>query len=432
VDPGRRVYVRRINITGNSRTRDEVVRRELRQMEGSVFSAEKIKRSKERVDRLGFFSEVNVETPPVPGTPDQVDVNLEVKEKSTGSLLFGAGFSQVEKLTINASVSENNIFGSGNSLTAQVNSGRINRTLVLSFTNPYINEDGLGRGFDIYQRNLDVSTLSTGAYKTLTRGGGVRFSIPVTETDSVSLGTAFERTELSIFDTSPQQYKAFADKFGQKYDTWRTDLGWARDTRDSIIYPTRGRLQRLYGDIGLPGADLTYYRLNYQQQWLTPLYGDIALSLNGEAGYAKGYRGKDLPFFKNFYAGGVGSIRGFQTSSLGPRSAITDPRTGLPLSGTEGLGDSVGGNRRIVGNLEVLFPMPGVKDKSVRPSLFIDGGNVFGPEQKITAGDFRYSAGLAVSWLSPVGPLKFSLARPLKKQLGDREERFQFQLGTVF
>ncbi|MEY4729458.1 MAG: outer membrane protein assembly factor BamA [Pseudomonadota bacterium] len=432
VDPGKRVYVRRINITGNSRTRDEVVRRELRQMEGSVFSSEKIKRSKERVDRLGFFSEVNVETPAVPATSDQVDLNVEVKEKSTGSLLFGAGFSQVEKLTINASVSENNIFGSGNSLTAQVNSGRINRTLVLSYTNPYVNEDGLGRGFDIYQRNLDVSTLSTGAYKTVTRGGGVRFTIPVTETDSVSLGNAYERTELSIFSTSPQQYRAFAEKFGEKYDTWRADLGWARDTRDSIIYPTRGRLQRLYGDIGLPGGDLTYYRANYQQQWLTPLYGDIALSLNGEVGYAKGYRGKDLPFFKNFYAGGVGSIRGYQTSSLGPRGSLTDPRTGLPLSNTDGLGESVGGNRRFIGNLEILFPMPGVKDKSVRPSIFIDGGNVFGPEQKISTSDFRYSVGAAMSWLSPVGPLKFSLARPLKKQLGDREERFQFQLGTVF
>jgi outer membrane protein insertion porin family len=432
VDPGKRVYVRRINITGNSRTRDEVVRRELRQMEGSVFSSQKISRSKERVDRLGFFSEVNVETPAVPGTQDQVDVNLDVKEKSTGSLLFGAGFSKVEKLVINASVSENNIFGSGNSLTAQINSGTINRTLVLAYTNPYVNEDGLGRGFDLYQRNLDVSTLSTGAYKTLTRGGGVRFAIPVTETDSVSLGTAYEKTELSIFSTSPQQYRAFANKFGEKYDTWRADLGWARDSRDSIIYPTRGRLQRLYGDVGLPGADLTYYRINYQQQWLTPLYGDIALSLNGEAGYAKGYRGKDLPFFKNFYAGGVGSIRGFQTSSLGPRGAITDARTGLPLSGTDGLGESVGGNRRFVGNLEILFPMPGVKDKSVRPSIFVDGGNVFGPEQKISASDFRYSAGLAISWLSPVGPLKFSIARPFKKEFGDREERFQFQLGQVF
>lgn len=432
VDPGKRAYVRRINITGNSRTRDEVVRRELRQMEGSVFSSEKVRRSKERVDRLGFFSEVNVETPAVPGTPDQVDVNLDVKEKSTGSLLFGAGFSKVEKLTINASVSENNIFGSGNSLTAQINSGTVNRTLVLSYTNPYVNEDGLGRGFDIYQRNLDVSTLSTGAYKTVTRGGGIRFILPVTETDSVSLGTAYEKTALTVFTTSPQQYKAFAEKFGEKYDTWRGDLGWARDTRDSIIYPTRGRLQRLYGDIGLPGADLTYYRINYQQQWLTPLYGDIALSLNGEAGYAKGYRGKELPFFKNFYAGGVGSIRGFQTSSLGPRGSVSDGRTGLPLSGTDGLGESVGGNRRVVGNLEVLFPMPGVKDKSVRPSIFIDGGNVFGPEQKVSAKDFRYSVGVAMSWLSPVGPLKFSLARPLKKEPGDREERFQFQLGTVF
>ncbi len=432
VDPGKRVYVRRINISGNSRTRDEVVRREMRQVEGSVFSSEKIKRSKERIDRLGFFSEVNVETPPVPGTADQVDMNVDVKEKSTGSLLFGAGFSKVEKLVINASVSENNIFGSGNALTAQVNSGTINRTLVLSYTNPYVTEDGLGRGFDIYQRNLDVSTLSTGAYKTKTRGGGVRFSIPVTETDSISLGNAYESTELSIFDSSPQQYKAFASKFGSKYSTWRADLGWARDTRDSILYPTKGRLQRLYGDIGLPGADLTYYRANYQQQWLTPIYGDISLSLNGEAGYAKGFRGKDLPFFKNFYAGGVGSIRGFQTSSLGPRGAIPDPRTGLPLSGTEGTGDSVGGNRRFVGNAEILFPMPGVKDKSVRLSAFVDGGNVFGVEQKISAGDFRFSTGIAVSWLSPVGPLKFSLARPIKRLPTDKEERFQFQLGTIF
>jgi outer membrane protein insertion porin family len=421
IDPGRRVYVRRINISGNTRTQDVVIRRELRQMESGWYSGDKIARSKQRLDRTSFFSEVNVETPPVPGTADQVDVNINVTERQTGSLTFGAGFSSAEKLVLSASVSQSNIFGTGNQLSVQVNSGRINKVYSLSFTNPYFTPDGISLGYDIYRRNTDYSVLSTGNYNTGTTGVGIRFGLPVTEENFVNLGLAVERTSVDIFDTTftPQRIVDFVNKNGSKFDTLRGSVSFARDTRDSVFYPTRGLLQEMGTEVGLPGGDLKYYKLRYRNQYLYPATSWLSISLNGELGYANGYSGQELPFFKNFYLGGVSSVRGYETSSLGPR----DPVTGAFL----------GGNRSILFNAEALFPFPGVKqDKSVRLSAFVDGGQVFGKDEKVQLGELRYSAGLAVSWYSPVGPLKFSIAQPLKKKEGDKPQRFQFQLGTFF
>ena len=419
IDPGRRVYVRRINISGNSRTQDEVVRRELRQVEGGWYSGEKIARSKQRLDRTSFFSEVNVETPPVTGTSDQVDVNINVTERQTGSITFGAGYSSSDKLVLSGSISQSNIFGTGNQLSLQINSGRINKVYALSFTNPYFTPDGVSFGYDLYRRDSDFSVLSTGNYSTRTTGAGVRFGLPVTETDFVNFGLAGERTKLGISTSSPQRIQNFVINNGETFDTLRGSISWSRDTRDSVFYPTSGRLQELGSELGLPGGDLKYYKLRYRQQWLYPATSWLTVSLNGELGYADGYGGKDLPFFKNFYLGGVGSVRGYGTSSLGPRDPVTN--------------DFLGGNRSILFNAEVLFPIPGIKqDKSVRFSTFVDGGNVFGKDEKISLGELRYSAGIAVSWFSPVGPLKFSIAQPLRKKEGDKVERFQFQLGTFF
>jgi outer membrane protein insertion porin family len=418
VDAGRRVYIRRINIVGNQRTRDEVIRRELRQLESSWYSVEKINRSKERIDRTGFFEDVNIETPAVPGSQDQVDLNVTLKEKNTGQLQFGVGYSQLERFTISTSVSQANIFGSGNQLSLAVNSGSVNKTYALSYLNPYWSVDGVSRGFDIYRRDLDTSTLAIGSYTSKTEGLGVRFGVPITEYNNVNFGLGYERTKLGLNAISPQRYIDFVNLFGYSTDTLRGSLGFASDTRDSIFYPTRGSLYEFGVEGGLPGADLKYYRATYHQQWLRPVYGNIVLALNGEVGVAGGYGGKPLPFFKNFYAGGVDSIRGFQTSTLGPKDTN---------------GDALGGTKRIVGNVELLFPMPGVKsDKSVRLSGFLDVGNVFAKDEKINASEMRASVGIAVSWYSPVGPLKFSLAKPLKKMQDDKIERFQFLLGRVF
>ncbi|MEO6022434.1 MAG: outer membrane protein assembly factor BamA [Burkholderiales bacterium] len=421
VDPGRRVYVRRINITGNVKTRDEVIRREMRQFEGGWLSAEKVSRSRDRVDKLGFFSEVNVETPAVPGTTDQVDVNVSVVERSTGSIQVGAGYSDIDKVVLSASISQNNVFGTGNQVSAQVNSGRTNRAYVLSYTNPYYTVDGVSRGFDLYHRINDTFKLSNvDHYKIKTTGAGVRYGVPVTETDTVNLGIAYERSNIEVVaGDSPQRYLDYVSEFGEKNSTIRADVGWARDTRNSFFYPTKGNYQRIYGEIGLPGADLTYYKLNYQHQWFIPISSAFTLLLNGELGYGKGYSKHDeLPFFRNFYGGGVSSVRGFATSSLGPKDKD---------------GRALGGNRRIVGSAELLFPLPGVKDeKSVRLSLFTDAGNVYGNGEKFALGELRYSGGIALSWFSPIGPLKLSFGVPIKRKPEDKVERFQFLLGTVF
>jgi len=418
VDPGRRVYVRRINVQGNSRTRDEVVRRELRQLEAGWYSVDKINRSKERLERTGYFEDITVETPAVPGTNDQVDLNVTVKERNTGSLQFGVGYSSADKLTVSASVSQANIFGSGNQLSFRINNGSISKVYEVSYLNPYWTVDGISRGFDLYVRDLNTASLSTGEYQSTATGGGVRFGVPVTEYDAINFGFGYERNDLKLDAFSPQRYLDYVNTFGSRSNTVRGTFGFGRDTRDSIYFPSRGYLLEAGAEVGLPGGDVKFWRLQTRGQWLQPIWGPIVLSVNGEFGMADGYGGKPLPFFKNFYAGGVDSIRGFEQSSLGPRDTN---------------GDFVGGNRRVVGNVELLFPMPGVKtDKSVRLSVFADIGNVFGAFEEMKFGDLRSSVGIGVSWFSPVGPLKFSLAKPLKQKPEDKVERFQFLLGRVF
>ena len=280
--------------------------------------------------------------------------------------------------------------------------------------------DGVSRGFDLYHRINDTTELSNiDHYKIKTSGAGIRYGIPVTETDTINFGLAYERSDISLVSDSPQRYFDYVDTFGEKNTTIKGDIGWARDTRNSFFYPTKGNYQRVYGEFGLPGGDLNYYKLNYQHQWFIPMTDVFTLLLNGEVGYGGGYRNNnELPFFKNFYGGGVSSVRGFATSSLGPKD--NDNR-------------ALGGDRRVVGSMELFFPLPRVKDdKSVRLSVFVDAGNVYGKGEKFDVGEFRYSTGLALTWFSPIGPLKLSYGIPVKRKPGDRIERFQFQLGTVF
>ncbi len=418
IDPGRRVYVRRINISGNNRSRDEVIRREMRQLEGAYYDSDKIQKSKQRLDRLGYFTDVEVETPPVPGTSDQVDVNFKVKEKPTGAITVGAGFSSTEKLILSGSITQENIFGSGKHLSLQVSTSKINRNIGLSYTNPYYTVDGVSRGFDIYDRHTDASMLGLGYYTTNTVGGGVRYGVPLTEVDNLGLGLGFESTKLGIDTFSPQRYLDFVNIFGNANTAIPGTIGWIRDQRDNALVPTRGEILRANLEAGLPGGTLQYYKLTGQAQWFYPLTRTYTFMLNGEIGTAGGMGGKPLPFYKNFYAGGVTSVRGYDAYSLGPR----DSQNNL-----------LGGTKRLVGNAEFLFPMPGAGvDRSMRLSVFLDAGQVYGSDQKVNISDLRYSTGVSFIWNSPMGPLRFSYGKPLNAHAGDNIQHLQFQLGQVF
>lgn len=417
IDPGRRVYVRRIRISGNDTTRDEVIRRELRQFESAWYSAKDINRSRQRVDRLGFFSEVIVDTPSVPGTADQVDVEIKVTERQTGNLNLGLGYSTTEKVVVTASLSQNNLFGTGNALSLAINSGQINQVYSLSYTNPYFTDDGVSRGFDLFRRDTDSTSTSVGAFNSSTIGAGIRFGVPVTEFDTINYGFSYELTELELFDDSPPRYIEFVSEFGDVTDAYPLTLGWARDKRDSVIYTTSGTTQRVNGEVSVPLGDLTYYRLNYRVQWYYPLSKNLTTLVEGRFGYGDGYDNQGLPFYKNYFAGGVNTVRGYSPGSLGPQDVN---------------GASLGGSRQVIGSFELLFPVPGLtKDRSTRLAAFVDAGMV-GEDYDFIFSEMRYSAGLAFSWFSPLGPLRFSWAQPLNDEPGDDVEQLQFTIGSQF
>ena len=429
VDPGRRVYVNRVNVAGNTKTRDEVIRREVRQMEGAWYDAEKIRLSRDRLNRLGFFNEVNVETPAVSGTTDQVDVNIGVSEKATGNILLGAGFSSSEGLILSGAVNQANAFGSGNRLGLQINSGSVNTVYSLSFTNPYYTIDGVSLGYDAYRRDVDATSLKgVGEYESSTIGLGARLGIPLNEKDTIFFGAAVEQLEIGITDSSPIQYKNFVAKHGDTNNTLRLDTSLTRDTRDSFLFPTRGMMQRAALEVGAPPGDIQYYKLSLQHQHYFPLSKDFTLMVNGEVGYGGGIGDSSLPFYRNFFVGGVSSVRGFESGSIGPKQL--DPTTGRPVT--------LGGDTKVVGNVELLFPMPGIKDNSVRLSTFFDAGAAFGTgdpkygSTKVGFEDLRFSAGVGLAWNSPLGPLKFSLAYPINAKDDDEKEVFQFSMGTTF
>ncbi|HQU98820.1 MAG TPA: outer membrane protein assembly factor BamA [Nitrosomonas sp.] len=434
IDPGKRVYVRRINITGNDRTRDEAIRREFRQMEGAYYSTNKINMSKTRVDRLAFFNSVNVETPAVANKPDQVDVNMKVEERPTGSIMFGAGYSDRQGILLNANISQNNIFGTGNFFSLDVQRGAINQTYSASFTNPYFTVNGVSLGFDVYKRVLDTKKLASFAqFKTDTTGAGIRLGVPIAENDIVSFGLAAENTKIGIDPKkSPQRYIDFINEFGTTTNNFPFTVSWARDRRDSAIWPTSGTTHRLFAEVSIPGGDLNYYKVSYHQKWYFPITDFFTLMLNGEVGYGDGYTGKSLPFFKNFFAGGNTSVRGYDLNSLGPRDSVSS----LAVPGSPGFNNSrflsIGASKRVVGNIELMFPVPFMKDdRSLRLSLFLDGGTVFNQFSELN-NFIRYSAGVAVTWVSPMGPLKVSIAQPLNSIPADNLQRFQFMFGQQF
>ena len=359
---------------------------------------------------------MNVETQPVEGSSDQVDVLYTVKEKPTGALLFGAGFSTVEKLVLSASVQQQNAFGTGKFLAASINSGSINKVYSLSYLDPYFTVDGVSQGFDVYRRKTDASQLAIGPYSTDALGGGIKFGYPLTERSSVNFGLNAENVKLATFDTSPLQYLDFVNTFGKDYTYEAVTLGWARDTRDSLIRTSSGTLSRVTTETAF--GDLQYYRLGYIQHVYFPVTASSNLFFRADLGYANGYGGKPLPFFKNYYAGGPDSVRGYNSFSLGPRDLV---------------GNVVGGNRRLVGTAEYQFPMPGAnKEQALRLAWFVDGGQVWAAGQQVNLAEMRYSAGLGLSWASPFGPLRLSVGFPLNDKPGDNIQRLQFTFGTVF
>jgi outer membrane protein insertion porin family len=430
VDPGRRVYVRRINLTGNTRTRDEVIRREMRQMESSWYGADKITRSKQRLDRLQYFSEVNLETPAVPGTSDQVDVNVKVTEKSTGSIMFGAGLSSYEGIVLGVTVNQNNFLGTGNRVAAQVNTGKINTVYSLSYTDPYFTPDGISRTFNVYRRDVNTRSLGTGTYQTSSYGGGVSFGMPLNERDSVNAGISFDYTDVTLQANSPRRFKLYCgsnESLGCANYSYMLNLGWAHDTRDSTLFPKEGVYQRIFAEIGLPGLDLEYYKLDYKHTWYQPINSFMTFSLNGELGYGDTYGSKAFPYFKNYYVGGVNSLRGYDTSAVGKFEPAE------VIGGVRNAGFFTGGTKRVVGNAEIYFPVPGMKDSSqLRLSTFIDAGNVYTAEQSVSLADLRYSAGVGISWYSPFGPIKLVFAKAINPQSTDRTQMIQFQMGQQF
>ena len=455
-DPGRRVYVRRIAVGGNNRTRDEVIRREFRQYEAAWYDGDKIKLSRDRVDRLGFFTEVNVDTQEVPGTPDQVDLSVSVTEKPTGSLQLGAGFSSADKVSLTFGISQENVFGSGNYLGVQVNTSKYNQTYSLTTTDPYFTKEGISRSFSLYSTTTRPYYTVDGDYKLVNEGGMIRFGVPFSEVDTVFFGAGLERYTFSpgsnLSGLTPESYREYfnCNPNPLGFIACQTDsvsglpltVGWSRDDRDSALIPTRGRLQRANLEVGV-GGDMKYYKGSYQYQQFFPINKQYTFAVNGELGYADAYGGKPYPIFKNFYAGGLGSVRGFEQNSLGPH----DP----PLPG-QLEGAAIGGTSKAILNAELSTPFPGAgNDRTLRLYGFVDVGNVYGdtrpkgitPKQWDAARKLRASVGLGISWISPLGPLRLAYAFPVVYQKedfsdplspisGDRIQRLQFQIGTSF
>ncbi|MEO7244837.1 MAG: outer membrane protein assembly factor BamA [Rubrivivax sp.] len=415
--PQRRVYVRRIEIAGNTRTRDTVVRREFRQLESAWYDGNRIKLSRDRVDRLGYFSEVNVDTREVPGSPDQVDLVVTVKEKPTGNLLIGAGFSSAEKLSLTASIKQDNVFGSGNYLGVEVNTSNTQRSFLFSTVDPYWTTDGVSRAIEVFYRTARPFNSLGDEYQVTTPGASVRFGVPFSDFDTVFFGVGWERTQIGATAGIPNSYFLYRQQFGPNSQAFPLTLGWARDARDSALFPSAGRYQRVNLETSVFG-DLRYLRANLQFQQFLPLPLRLTLGVNAEVGFGKGFGSRPYPIFKNFYGGGLGSVRVFEQGSLG----AIDPT-----------GAYIGGNRRFNLNTELYVPVPGTgNDKSLRLFGFTDIGNVWSENEKLSASDLRASAGIGMSWLSPVGPLKMSWGVPIRSQPNDRIQRFQFQIGTAF
>jgi outer membrane protein insertion porin family len=414
IDPGRRVYVRRINISGNAKSRDEVVRRELRQFESAWYDTDKIRLSRERLVRLGYLTNVTIDTVPVPDAPDQVDLNVNVVERSTGTFMLGFGFSSADKIILTASVVQQNWLGTGKSVGLTLNTGRTQQTIDFNVTDPYFTPDGISRSFNVFTRNINAQALGLGDYQLRTSGIGLRFGVPYTELDRVSFGAVYERNDIQLGTAPPPRMQQYVDDFGPQSWQVLAVLGWLRDGRDNPLAPRSGLLMASNFEITLPVGNVHYTRADFAFQYYQPIARSSTLGLSGQVARGWALEGGAYPIFKNYFAGGINSVRGFEIASLGPRDAFGNP---------------IGGQSKLIGSAEFIFPLPGA-DQTIRGFVFVDGGMVWA--ESIEFSGLRYSTGVGLNWLSPLGPFKLSFGVPLNQQPGDRLQRFQFQIGSGF
>ncbi|WP_150051994.1 MULTISPECIES: outer membrane protein assembly factor BamA [Methylomonas] len=429
VDPGKRVYVHRINFKGNTKTRDEVIRREMRQMEASWASSSKIERSKTRLDRLGYFEEVGVETPPVVGAADQIDVNYSVKEKASGNLQAGVGYSQVQGVIFNANVSQDNIFGTGKKVDFAFNNSRILTRYNLGYRDPYYTLDGVSLGYDLGYTSRNGYQANISRYNTDIANAGMNFGIPLNEFDSLGFDIDLKHTNLSESLYSPQEVTDFIADKGDSFLTLSGGIGWSHDTLDKAVFATRGGQQRISALATVPGSDLEYFKLGYKQQYYFPLSSDFTFRLLGEVAYGDGYGSTDeLPFFENYFGGGPGSVRGFRQNTLGPKDTPRVDKNGNAINGQ--IPRPLGGSSKLLGSAELFFPVPFLSDvKSVRLGTFFDAGTVSKGWQ---VDNLRLSAGLSGQWLSPFGAISVSVAQPFNSSSTDNVQNFQFTFGSGF
>ena len=445
IDAGKRAYVRRVSFAGNRVTQDEVLRREMRQMEGGWASTAQIDLSKLRLERLGYFREVNVETPAVPGTDDQVDVDFNVEEQPSGSISGTLGYSQGWGLVAGANYQENNVLGTGNSLGVGISVSSYQKSASFNFFDPYYTLDGISRGFNLYFRRLDFDERNIARYSTDALGLGVNFGFPIGETQRITFGGTVEQTSLTEGRFPAQEITEFLQKNGDDFLNFKLSLGWQGSTLNRGLFPTRGRSQSLGLQASVPGSDLQFWKLTYRGEQYFPFIAGLTLRFRGEVGYGGGYGGtKGLPFYEHFFAGGFGSIRGFEQSTLGPRTTnptVSSDGETLPVNFLRPEGDPFGGNLLVEASAEIILTLPFVEEnRQFRPVLFVDAGNVFNtncPEVSVNCfgfgfDEFRYSAGFGITWLTGMGPMTFGIAKPFNAKEIDEEERFQFELGRTF
>ena len=435
VDAGKRAYVRRVNFSGNTVTQDHVLRREMRQMENGWASTAMIEGSKIRLQRLGFFKEVNVETPSVLGMEDQIDVDFTVEEQPSGSISATVGYAENRGLILGLGYQESNVFGTGNSINIGVNRSDFQTSLSLSFFDPYFTVDGVSRGYSISYRKSDFEDFNVASFSTDSIGANVSFGYPISEISRINFNIGFENTQIEEGIIPAREISEFLDREGSEFNLITLQASYRMSALNRGLLPTGGRSQSISFDMTIPGSELEFYRINYNGQIFFPLFDPFVLRLRTDLGYGGTYGDtQTFPFYKHFFAGGMGSVRGFDGNSLGPRSTPSpQDRFNDP--------DPIGGNVLIEMSAEILFPLPFVDDQTqMRSVLFFDAGNVFNtncPQVSvycldIDEGELRYSAGIAFTWITGFAPLSFSLSFPINEKEGDEKESFQFELGKSF
>lgn len=426
VEPGQRVHVRRILFKGNVKTADEVMRREMRQFEGAWYSQAAIDRSKVRLQRTGYFEDVDIETPPVPGVGDQVDVVVSFKERSAGQFIFGVGFSQLAGITLSIAVTQDNFLGTGNRVAVSASTNTFSKSVSLGFVDPYFTDDGVSVGYNLAYTEFNSGDANTAQFSSNTISARSTFGFPLSETDSISAALGIDSQEIfAIRGFTPDVLVDYIERVGNRtFHSVRSELAWARDSRNHFFVPTRGTFQRLGIEVVLPGSTQEFYKITYDGSKLWPLSRFLVVQTSASLGYGDGYgnaKSNGLPFFENFFTGGTNSIRGFRDNTLGPRAT----------AGQSDFEQPIGGAVKTVGNIEVIFPTL-FKSESTRVSAFLDFGNVFASTGDVSLSEFRASTGVSLQWQAPVGPIVISYAQPLRTKDGDRTEQLQFTFGGRF